>query len=256
MWRSSSSARCTIAELIPRFEKTRAMWMTTRAAPTMPNASGPMSRASMSSSTRRKSAWKPTPDSIQTRPPTARRSSCLPAPSSRRPGTCSCSAMGASHTAASGAREPLNDAGQPLFQGHLRAPAEPLGRLRGIGVAAPDVARARRRVAELHPTEAVARQDPDERLRQLGDGGFLRRRDMKDLAADARHARGLADRPHQIVNLDEVAGLAAITIDLERLAGQSAPDESSDHAALAVRIGSVNVAEAQGHGLEAEAAGV
>src|SRR3712207_5907546 len=143
--------------------------------------------------------------------------------------------------------EPLHGSPQALVEVHLGLPAEEALRLGGVGEVAAHLAAAGVRVADLYVLDARLGQGGDQLVRKLPDGRLGVRGDLERLAADAFGGDGELYRPYKVADVDVVAGLGAVAVDLEHLAVRGALDEPGDDAVLVAGEGPVDVAEAEGH---------
>src|SRR5262245_21467186 len=141
--------------------------------------------------------------------------------------------------------KPLYRAVEALFQADLSTPAEHASRLARIGKIALDVADARRAVTNGWRRHAVGLQGPGQHGRKLADRGLGIGGDLKNFAAHAFCGGAADDGIGNVVDENEVAGLAAVAIDLPWLAGKGLADEFRHHAALMGRQRAVAIAEAK-----------
>src|SRR5829696_1971357 len=150
------------------------------------------------------------------------------------------------------AHEPVYGAPEALIEADLSLPAEHTVCFRGIGVVAADFPAAGGGLADFHLLQAGGGEGGEKFIRKFLDGRFGARGDLEDFAADAFRGGREADGTDQVVHEDEVAGLGAVAVDLQHLAVHRPFDEPRYHAVLVAGKGTVDVAEAQRDGTDAE----
>src|SRR5215212_7765074 len=124
----------------------------------------------------------------------------------------------------------------------------------GVGVVAANLAAARLRVANLDVFYTGGGEDGEQSVNQFLHGGLGAGGDLEDLAP---HALDGGREPHgsyEVANVDEVARLGAVAVDLEHLVARRPLYEPRDDAVLVPRERPVDVPEAQNHRVYAEGA--
>src|SRR3712207_2841352 len=140
--------------------------------------------------------------------------------------------------------EPLHGSPQALVEVHLGLPTEEALRLGGVGEVAAHLAAAGVGVADLDVLDAGFGEGGEEPVRELADGGLGVGGDLERLAAHAFGGDGVFNGPDQVPDIDVVARLGAVAVDLQGLPARRPPDEPGDDAVLVAREGAVDVAEA------------